>query len=60
MGDRVKVIEVDVDRNQAAASRYQVRSVPTLMLFKRGKVVWNHSGVAPVHTLQKAVAPHVA
>ena len=45
LGDRVRVIKIDVDQNTALANRYQIRSVPTLMVFKNGKMVWKQSGV---------------
>ena len=45
LGDRVKVIKIDVDQNNALASQYQIQSVPTLIVFKNGKPVWRHSGV---------------
>jgi len=45
LGDRVKVIKIDVDQNNAVASQYQIQSVPTLIVFKNGKPVWRHSGV---------------
>ena len=45
LGDRVKVIKIDVDQNNALASQYQIQSVPTLIIFKAGKPVWRHSGV---------------
>jgi thioredoxin 1 len=51
MGDRVKIVKVDVDRNPLAASKFQVRGVPTLILFHKGKVVWRQSGVVPAHQL---------
>ena len=43
-GDSIKVIKVDVDKNPQAASVYEVSSVPTLILFKKGKPVWRKSG----------------
>ncbi len=43
--DRVSIIKIDVDKNQELASKYQVRGVPTLLLFKKGKQVWRQSGV---------------
>jgi thioredoxin 1 len=46
MGTKVKIIKIDVDKNQNTAQRYQVRSVPTLILFKNGQPVWRQSGVA--------------
>jgi thioredoxin 1 len=45
LGNDISVIKVDVDKNQALASKYQVRGVPTLMLFKKGKQLWRQSGV---------------
>ena len=43
--DDVKIIKIDVDNNQQLASKYQVKGVPTLILFKNGKQVWRQSGV---------------
>ncbi|MEH6658497.1 thioredoxin [Leeuwenhoekiella marinoflava] len=45
MGEKVKIIKIDVDKNQTLAQKFQVRGVPTLMLFKDGKQVWRQSGV---------------
>lgn len=45
LGDEVSIIKIDVDKNQALAAKYQVRGVPTMLLFKKGKQVWRQSGV---------------
>ena len=45
LGTRVSIVKMDVDKNQALAANYQVRGVPTLLLFKNGKQVWRQSGV---------------
>jgi thioredoxin 1 len=45
LGEKVKIIKVDVDRNPQAAAHYQVQGVPTLILFKQGKTLWRQSGV---------------
>ncbi len=55
---KVKVIKVDVDRNRDASIRYGVRTIPTLMLFQRGEVVWRHIGVAPLDELEQVVNYH--
>ena len=43
-GDSLRVIKVDIDKNPAAANAYQVQSVPTLMLFRKGQQLWRQSG----------------
>ncbi len=48
---KVKVIKIDVDKNPAASQVYQVRGVPTMILFKSGKQVWKQSGVMPKEML---------
>ena len=45
LGERVSIIKIDVDKNQEIASVYQVRGVPTIMLFQNGKQLWRQSGV---------------
>jgi len=50
LGDRIRVIKIDVDQNQEIAARYQIQSVPTLMIFKNGEIKYKQSGV---HTKQQ-------
>jgi thioredoxin 1 len=45
LGEQVKVIKIDVDQNQMIASRYQIQSVPTLMIFKNGEIKHKQAGV---------------
>ncbi len=45
IGDEARIIKIDIDRNQAVAAKYNVRSVPTLMIFKNGEVLWKEAGV---------------
>ncbi|KPQ13297.1 MAG: thioredoxin [Algoriphagus marincola HL-49] len=59
LGDRIKIVKVDVDRNPLAASTFQVRGVPTLILFQKGKVLWRESGVVPAHQLVKVIESHL-
>tara|TARA_R110000868_G_scaffold322812_2_gene583749 strand:- start:815 stop:1114 length:300 start_codon:yes stop_codon:yes gene_type:complete len=49
--DDVKILKIDVDKNQRVAAAYQVQGVPTLMIFQKGKIVWRQSGVIPAHEL---------
>jgi len=55
MGDTVKIIKIDVDKNQPLAATYQVRGVPTLLLFKNGKLVWRQSGVVQKHEIVQVI-----
>lgn len=45
LGDRITIVKIDVDKNQQMAAQYQVRGVPTMILFQAGKQLWRQSGV---------------
>ena len=51
LGNGIKVVKIDVDKNQSLATQYNVRGVPTMILFKNGKQVWRQSGVVPKQEL---------
>jgi thioredoxin 1 len=59
IGASARIIKVDVDKNQELASKFQVRGVPTLLLFNKGEVVWKSSGVVQkqplIERIQKLV-----
>lgn len=59
IGHRATIIKIDVDKNKKVAQQYQIQSVPTLMLFKKGKLIWRKSGVIPARELEKMILPHV-
>jgi thioredoxin 1 len=59
VGDLARIIKIDVDKNQAISSAYQVRGVPTLMIFKQGKVVWRTSGVKQANELIPLIRQYV-
>lgn len=58
VGDKVKVIKIDVDKNPTLASSYKVMGVPTLILFKEGQQVWRQSGVQPIRALTDLIQSH--
>lgn len=55
VGDRATIIKIDVDKNPQVAAAYQVRSVPTLILFRKGEVLWRQSGVAQANQLEELI-----
>jgi thioredoxin 1 len=44
LGDTISIIKIDVDKNKSLAAKYQVKGVPTLILYKSGKQLWRQSG----------------
>lgn len=57
IGDKAVVLKIDVDRNPAAAQAYSVQGVPTLAIFKNGRIVWRAAGVMSAAQLQRALEP---
>ena len=59
LGDKAKVIKIDTDKNQMLAAQYQIRSIPTLILFQNGEVKWRQSGVIPAGAIAQVVESHL-
>ena len=59
LGDRIKVIKIDVDQNSEIASRYNIQSVPTLIVFKNGKQIWRQSGVVSKNQLYNVLTQNI-
>lgn len=59
MGEKATVIKIDVDRNPAAAQAYKVQGVPTLAIFKNGRIVWRRAGVMHADQLEQVISAYV-
>ena len=59
LGNKVKIIKIDVEKNQQLASNYRVQSVPTMILFKESKQLWRQSGVPTKDQLIQLVQQHI-
>ena len=57
LGDRIRIIKVDVDKYGVTASPYGIQSIPTLMLFRQGEVQWRTSGVMQKSELMATIDP---
>ena len=56
---KLRVIKIDIDKNQKAAQQYQIQGVPTLILFKEGKILWRQSGAMSSQQISQSVSPHL-
>ncbi len=59
LGDRVKILKIDVDKNQRLAAAQNVRGVPTLVLFKNGRQLWRQSGVVQAQDIISIINQHL-
>ena len=55
VGDTTTILKIDVDKSPAAASAYNIQGVPSLILFKKGTIVWWHSGVVRANQLEQII-----
>lgn len=55
VGDKARILKVDVDKNPKAAEAYGIRGVPTLIVFQNGEVKWRQSGVVPAGELERVL-----
>ncbi|MBO7630278.1 MAG: thioredoxin [Bacteroidales bacterium] len=56
LGDSIRIIKIDVDKNESLSMNYRIQSVPTLMLFRKGEVLWRQSGALSVNDLKSIIA----
>ena len=57
--DGLRIIKIDIDKNPQVAQKYNVKSVPTLMLFKEGQNLWKQSGVLGLTQLKSIISEHL-
>ncbi len=55
MGDQIQILKIDAEKNPSAAIKYQVRGVPTLILFKEGEILWQQAGVVQAAQLETII-----
>ncbi len=58
LGDALKIVKIDIDKNRELATQYQVRSVPTMILFKEGQPKWRQSGVLQKRAIIDVINTH--
>ena len=59
LGDKAKVIKIDVDKNSQLAEALRVKGLPTLMIYKSGEMKWRHSGEQDANTLISLLKEHL-
>ncbi len=55
LGDSIRIIKIDIDKNQDVAEKFKVKGVPTFVLFKKGEILWRQSGGMSLQTLKDKV-----
>jgi thioredoxin 1 len=59
LSGKTRVIKIDVDRNAKASQAYQIMSIPTYILFRKGQILWRHSGTIDKNSLVRALEQHL-
>ena len=59
MGSKVRVLKIDVDKNQEVAEKFKIRGVPTFIFFKSGEILWRQSGVIDLNKLRSMIQSHI-
>ena len=60
MGEKIKIVKLNVDENQNVATKYGIMSIPTLMIFKNGEMVARQVGAAPKQKLEQWITSSTA
>lgn len=58
LGDAIKIIKINVDKNESLSVKYQIKGIPTMLLFKKGKLLWRQSGVLQKNDIISIIKQH--
>ena len=58
LGDSIRIIKIDVDKNESLSMTHRIQSVPTLMLFRKGEILWRQSGAMSLNDLKTIIAKY--
>ena len=59
LGDKIKIVKIDTDKNQRLSVSMGIRSIPTMILYKNGEMVWQQPGAMPLHQLRSKVEEYL-
>jgi len=59
MGDKIRILKIDIDKSPAVSEAFSIQSVPTLMLIRNRNILWRQSGVVEAYQLEKIITPHL-
>ena len=59
MGNKIIILKIDIDKNISLASEYRIQSVPTLVLWKQGEIIWRQSGALSLNELEQVLSSYI-
>lgn len=59
MGNKIIILKIDIDKNISLSSEYRIQSVPTLVLWKQGEIIWRQSGVLSLNELEQVLSSYI-
>ena len=59
MGNKIIILKIDIDKNISFSSEYRIQSVPTLVLWKQGEIIWRQSGALSLNELEQILSSYI-
>ena len=59
MGNKIIILKIDIDKNISLSSEYRIQSVPTLVLWKQGEIIWRQSGALSFNELEQVLSSYI-